>query len=137
MPPEYPGPIPKPTPETEPFWQALKQRQLRIQRCDDCGQHFFYPRPLCPHCWSRAVRWVDASGRGILRTFVINYRPPRKFPTQDPIVIGLVELAEGPRMMSNIVGVEPDPARLRCDMPVTIVFDDITDDITLPKFQPE
>ena len=132
----YPGPIPKPTPETKPFWDAAKQRLLRIQRCSDCGQHYFYPRPLCPQCLSRNVEWVDCSGRGRLHTFVINYRPPRNFPVQEPLIIGIVELDEGARMMSNIVGVEANPKHLRCDMPVEVVFEDITDAITLPKFRP-
>jgi uncharacterized protein len=136
MPETYTGPIPKPTPETKPFWEAAKQHRLRIQRCGDCAQHYFYPRPLCPHCLSRNVTWVDCSGRGRLHTFLINYRPPRNFPVQQPYIIGIVELEEGARMMSTIVGVDADPKQLRCDMPVEVVFEDITDAITLPKFRP-
>jgi len=132
----YTGPVPKPTPETKPYWDAAKQHQLRIQHCRDCGQHYFYPRPLCRHCLSRNVEWVNCSGRGRLHTFVINHRPPRNFPVQQPFVIGIVELAEGPRMLTNIVGVDADPKQLRCDMPVEVVFEDITDEITLPKFRP-
>lgn len=134
--PTYTGPVPKPTPETKPFWEATKQHTLKIQRCCDCKQHYFYPRPLCPHCLSRNVEWVTVSGRGKLHTFVINHRPPRGFPATGPFVIGIVELDEGARMMSNIVGVEPDPKQLRCDMPVEVIFEDITDEITLPKFKP-
>jgi uncharacterized OB-fold protein len=132
----YSGPIPRPTPETRPFWDAAKQHRLVIQACDDCGTRYFYPRPLCPACLSRAVRWIDASGRGRLHTFVINHRPPRGYPVPAPFVIGIVELEEGPRMMSQIVGVEPDPAALRCDLPLEVVFEDITAEITLPKFRP-
>jgi len=132
----YPGPIPKPTPETQPFWDATKRRVLLIQHCEDCGQHYFYPRPLCPQCLSRRVTWVESRGRGRLHTFTINYLPPRKFPVQTPVIIGLVELAEGPRLLSNIVGVDPDPAHVRCDMELEVVFEDITDEITLPKFRP-
>jgi uncharacterized OB-fold protein len=132
----YSGPIPKPTPETKPFWDAAKQRKLLIQRCDDCGGHYFYARPLCPLCLSRSVKWVEASGRGRLHTFVVNQRGPRGFPAEGPFVVGIVELEEGVRMMSNIVGVDPDPKNLRCEMPVEVVFEDITDDITLPKFKP-
>jgi hypothetical protein len=72
----------------------------------------------------------------VLHTFVINDRPPRNYPVPAPIVIGMVELEEGPRLMSHIVGVAADPAVLRCDMPLEVVFEDITDEITLPKFQP-
>jgi uncharacterized OB-fold protein len=128
--------IPKPTPETRPFWEASKRRELRIQRCHDCNACYFYPRPLCPYCLSRNVAWVTASGRGRLHTFVINYRPPRHYPADGPYIIGIVELEEGPRMMTNIVGVEPRPEALRCDMPVEVVFEDLSDEITLPKFRP-
>ncbi len=132
----YTGPVPKPTPETKPFWDATKQHTLKIQRCDDCAQHYFYPRPLCPHCLSRNVAWVAVSGRGKLHSFVINHRAPRGFPAAGPFIIGIVELDEGVKMMSNIVGIEPDPKLLRCDMPVEVVFEDITAEITLPKFKP-
>lgn len=132
----YTGPIPKPTPETKPYWEAAKRRVLAIQRCGDCATHFFYPRPMCPSCLSRNVHWIDAKGTGRLHTFVINHRPPRKFPLPGPIVIGIVELDEGPRLLTQIVDVKPDPENVRCDMPVEVVFDDITDDIALPKFRP-
>jgi hypothetical protein len=132
----YTGPVPKPTPETKPFWDATKQHTLKIQRCDDCAQHYFYPRPLCPHCLSRNVSWVAVSGRGKLHSFVINHRAPRGFPAAGPFIIGIVELDEGVKMMSNIVGIDPDPKLLRCDMPVEVVFEDITAEITLPKFKP-
>ena len=132
----YTGPVPKPTPETKPFWDAAKRRELALQFCLECGQYYFYPRPLCPQCLSRRVEWRRVSGRGKLHTFVVNHRPPRNFPTQTAFAIGIVELDEGPKLMSNIVGVEPDPQQLRCDMPVEVVFEDITDTITLPKFRP-
>jgi uncharacterized OB-fold protein len=132
----YTGPVPKPTPETKPFWAAAKQRQLMLQRCTDCSEFYFYPRPLCPRCLSRNVEWKPVSGRGRLHTFVINHRPPRNFPVQAPYIIGIVELDEGPRLMSNIIGIEADPKLVHCDMPVEVVFEDITDDITLPKFRP-
>ncbi len=132
----YTGPVPKVTPETRPFWEAAKRRRLVVQRCQDCNRCYFYPRPLCPVCLSRDVRWEEVSGRGRLHTFVINHRPPRNFPTTEPYVIGIVELDEGPRLMSHIVEVEPSPAIVRCDMPVEVVFEDLTDEIALPKFRP-
>lgn len=126
----------KPTPETRPFWEAAKRRELRIQQCHDCGAHYFYPRPLCPYCLSRNVAWVRCSGRGRLHTYVINHRPPRNYPASGPYIIGIVELEEGPRLMTNIVGVEPDPKALRCDMPVEVVFEDIDEHFAIPKFRP-
>jgi uncharacterized OB-fold protein len=80
--------------------------------------------------------WQTVSGRGRLHTFTINYRPRPDGPFAGPYVIAIVELDEGPRLMTNLVGVEPDPAQLRCDMPVEVVFEPLDDDITLPRFRP-
>jgi len=133
---EYTGPIPKPTPETQPYWDAAKQGKLLIQRCDDCARHYFYPRPLCPHCLSRNVAWVEACGRGKLLTYVISMRPGRSAPLPAPYVVAIVELEEGPRLMTNLVDVEPDPDKIACDMPVTVTFAAISDEVTLPRFRP-
>jgi uncharacterized OB-fold protein len=132
----YSGPLPKPTPETKPYWEAAKQHRLVIQRCNDCSTHYFYPRPLCPRCLSRNVEWVQASGRGRLHTFVINHRPPRGFPVPPPYVIGIIELEEGARILAQVVEMPPDPAAIRCDTPVEVIFEDVTPEITLPKFRP-
>jgi len=105
--------------------------------CDDCARCFFYPRPFCPRCFSSRVRWIAASGRGRLHTFVVHYRPPRNLPVRVPCVIGIVELEEGVRLMANIVGVPADPNLLRCDMPVVAEFEDASGDIALPRFRPE
>lgn len=135
MPETYSGPIPKPTPETAPYWAAAREGRLVVQRCTACATHYFYPRPLCPSCLSRAVEWVETCGRGRLLSFVVNHRPPRNFPVAPPYVLGIVELEEGPRLLTHVVGVEPDPEKLRCDMPVEVVFEPITAEITLPKFR--
>ncbi len=132
----YTGPVPKVTPETRPFWEAAKRHRLVVQQCAHCNRHYFYPRPFCPSCLSPDVRWKEVSGRGRLHTFVINHRPPRNFPITEPYVIGIVELDEGPRLMTQIVAVEPSPTGVRCDMPVEVIFEDISDEITLPKFRP-
>jgi uncharacterized OB-fold protein len=132
----YTGPIPKPTPESQPFWQGALRGELLLQRCDDCATVYFYPRAACPGCLSPAVQWFAASGRGTLYSFVINHRAPRKFPVTPPYVVGLVALAEGPRLMSRIVDVEPDPRTLRCDMSLEVVFEHISADIALPHFRP-
>ena len=128
------APLPQPTPESQPFFDALKQRRLLIQRCRDCGNAYYYPRPFCPACLSSAVEWEQASGRGKLYSFVINHRAAPGFVA--PYIIAVVELDEGPRMMSNLVDVEPDPEMVRCEMPVEIVFDDVDGDVTLPRFRP-
>ena len=128
------APLPQPTPESKPFFDALREHKLLIQRCSDCEHAYYYPRPFCPECLSANVAWEEASGRGRLYSFVINYRAAPGFVS--PYVIAVVELEEGPRMMTNLVGVEPDPELVRCEMPVEIIFDDVTTDVTLPRFRP-
>jgi uncharacterized protein len=129
-------PLPVPTPETEPFWEGLRQHQLRIQRCKECGRAYFYPRPFCPRCFSSNVEWFTASGRAKLHTYEIINRAPAAFAQDAPYVLAVVELDEGPRMLTNIVGVEPEPAKLPLDLPLEIVYDDASETITLPKFRP-
>ena len=128
------APLPHPTPESKPFFDALKERRLLIQRCEECGLAYYYPRPFCPACLSGRVEWEQASGRGKLYSFVINQRAAPGFVA--PYIIAVVELDEGPRMMTNLVDVEPDPELVRCEMPVEIVFDDVDDNFTLPRFRP-
>ena len=128
------APLPQPTPESRPFFDALKEHRLLIQRCRDCEDAYYYPRPFCPSCLSSSVEWEEASGRGKLYSFVINHRAAPGFVA--PYIIAVVELDEGPRMMTNLVGVEPDPDLVRCEMRVEIVFDDVDDDFTLPRFRP-
>lgn len=128
--------LPQPTPETKPFWEAAKRHELWIQQCQDCLKHYFYPRPYCPHCLSDNTKWVQVSGRGTLHTFSISYRAAPGFEEMTPYIIAVVELAEGPRMMTNLIGIDPDPAKLTKDLPVEVVFQDVTDEITLPYFRP-
>ncbi len=134
---EYEGPIPMPTPETQDFWDGAQRGELRLQRCDtdDCAKVIFPPRPFCPECGSRAVSSFTASGRGKLYSYVINHRPPRGFGP-DPHAIAIVELDEGPRMMSNIVDCDQTPEALILDMPLEVVFTPVSDEISLPKFRP-
>lgn len=129
-------PLPQPTPETAPYWEGCKQHELRIQHCNDCQQYYFYPRPYCPNCLSDNTEWRTVSGKGTLHTYVINQRPAPGFEDESPYVIAIVKLDEGPHLMSNIVGVEPKPENLPAGMPVEVVFEDVNEQITLPKFQP-
>jgi len=131
----YDKPLPTIDAESRPFWQALRERRLAIMRCGACGEHFFYPRLLCPHCHDAAVEWVDASGRGKIYTFTIARRPAGPaFKADVPYVVALVELEEGPRLMTNIV--TSDVESLRIGQAVRVVFDDVTDEVTLAKFAP-
>ena len=129
-------PLPEPSPETQPYWNGLRNHELRIQRCKACGLGYFYPRPFCPRpgCHSRDVEWFTASGNGKLHSYVIAHRGHPAFDT--PYVIAVVELAEGGRMMTNIVGLEdPTPDQLPIDADVEIVYDDVSTELTLPMFR--
>ncbi|MCP5028453.1 MAG: Zn-ribbon domain-containing OB-fold protein [Actinomycetia bacterium] len=127
-------PLPVPTPETQHFWDGTKEGELRFQRCTDCASVYFPPRAFCPQCSSRDVEVVTSSGRGKLHSYVINQREPPGFTA--PYSIAVVELDEGPRMMTNIVGCDQTPEALVLDMAVEVVFEDLGDDISLPLFQP-
>jgi hypothetical protein len=135
---ELERPLPQPiTPESKPFWDGLREQKLMLPKCGDCGRVFFYPRIVCPHCQSRNVGWIQGTGRGKLYSFEIAYQTISKaFKVKPPYVLAMVELDEGARMLTNLVNVEPDPKKIRCDMPVEIVYQKLTDEVTLPLFQP-
>jgi uncharacterized OB-fold protein len=135
---ELDRPLPHPmTPEARPYWDGLREGRLMLPRCNDCGHTFFYPRVLCPRCHARSIGWVEASGRGRLHAFGIAYQTfNRAFKVPPPFVLAMIELEEGPHMLSNLINVEPDPKVVRCDMPVEVVFTKLTDEVTLPLFQP-
>jgi uncharacterized OB-fold protein len=126
--------IPVPTPETQPFWDGTRAGELRLQRCDACSHSYFPPRPFCPKCASRKVSWYKASGRASLYSYVIHHRPVPGFTP--PYSIAVVELAEGPRMMTNIVGCPQTPEALELDMALEVTFTAVSDQITLPQFKP-
>lgn len=132
----YRKPIPVPTPETQFFWDKCKEHELWLQRCETCQHVFFYPRMHCPECLSEDVPGFRASGKGILWTYMINHRPVPGFEDDGPYAIAVVQLEEGPRMMSNIVGIENTPENLVLDMPLEVVFEDATEEISIPKFKP-
>ncbi|WLS10641.1 OB-fold domain-containing protein (plasmid) [Shinella sumterensis] len=89
---------------TAPFWAAAEEGRLSMQHCEDCESAIFYPRPICPHCWSQRLVWRDGSGRGRLKSFTIVQKPghPGWIPVA-PYAVGLVELEEGPTMLSFIL----------------------------------
>ena len=134
--PDYAGPLPVPTPESRPFWEAARRHELTLPRCRACGRFHYYPRAACPHCLSGDLEWQRTSGRGTLHTFTIVHRGLKSFPLGPPYVIAIVELAEGPRMMTNLVGVAPDPKQIRIGMPVEVAFEDVTAEVALPRFRP-
>src|SRR5688572_18291561 len=95
-------PIPRASSETQPFWDGCAVEELRLPRCTDCDQIFFPPRGFCPSCLGENVTWERASGRGTLHSYVINHRPHPGWAQEGPYAIAIVQLEEGPRVMSNI-----------------------------------
>ena len=124
---------PRPTPETQHFWDGTQAGELRLQRCDSCAHVYFPPRPFCPSCASRKVSIFKASGKGFLYSYVINHRPAAPGFTP-PYAIAVVELAEGPRMMSNITHV--DTADVRVGLPVACYAVRVADGIGVPFWRP-
>lgn len=129
-------PRPKPSPATEPFWAATSEHMFLLQRCADCGAAQFYPKVTCTSCGSENLGWEEASGKGTLHTYTVARRATHPaFEGAGPYVVAVVELAEGPRVTTNIV--ECDLDDIRVDMPVELIWDEPGDDgICLPLFRP-
>ena len=125
---------PKATPETKHFWDGTQAGELRLQRCNKCTKAYFPPRPFCPACGCREVSVFKASGKAKLYSYVIHHRPVPGFTP--PYAIAVVELDEGPRMMSNIVDCPQTPEALVLDMPLEVAFEKMDEAITLPLFRP-
>jgi uncharacterized protein len=131
----HPKPLPVVTDESRPFWEGCRQGKLLLQYCDQCRRHQFYPRLYCMQCGSASLSWIEASGRGVIYSYtIIHQNKSPEFAQDTPYNVAIVQLEEGPRMMSNIVDISP--AELRIDLPVTIIFDAVTDSISLPRFKP-
>lgn len=132
----YAKPVPYPSAVSRPYWDGLRARELRLQQCADCSRYVFYPRAACPYCLSERLDWTLASGRGRVYSFTIVRRAMNPAFVEDvPYVYAIVELVEGPRVTTNVVGCLPEAVRV--DMPVKAVYDDITPEATLLKFEPE
>ena len=129
-----PKPLPNPTPTTQPFWDGTKQHRLILPKGPD-GRFFFYPRVLQPGTLNGPVEWAEVSGRGSVYSFTVDRRGTAPaFAADAPYVIAIIELEEGPRMTSNVVGCAIEEVRI--GMPVEAVFEDVDDAITLVKFRP-
>lgn len=128
--------VPTPTPESQPYWDAAARHELWLPRCLDCGCLHFYPRAYCPHCSSADIAWEQVSGRATLESFVINHIPAPGYEDEAPYSIALVMLAEGIRLMCNIVDVEQTPEALSIGMALEVTFEE-RGSITIPQFRPE
>lgn len=133
----YKGALPRPTPETKPFWDGARQGRLMLPWCEDCSQAHYYPRPFCPHCFSPRIEWRQASGHGRIYSYVINHKAARGYEDKVPYVIAVVTLNEGPRLLTTLVmDTEPTPENVQIEMPVEALFDPVTPEISLVRFKP-
>jgi uncharacterized OB-fold protein len=118
---EVTRPYPEADGETQPFWDGIAEGRLRLQRCRACARYVFYPRSVCPHCMAAELAWTDASGRGVVHALTVVHRAPPGFGEEAPFVVALVELAEGPRMMTRLLDVAPADAKI--GMPVEVAIE--------------
>ncbi len=128
--------IPPHTEMTQPYWDASREQKLVVQQCKDCAQHSFPPRAHCPNCGATQLTWEPVSGKGVIYTYTVAHRPPHPvLSEQCPLVIAVVELEEGPRMITNIIGCDSNDVEV--GMAVQVAFELIDDsDIVLPVFKP-
>jgi uncharacterized OB-fold protein len=132
---EYAKPLPSPTAVSRPYWEGAREHRLTLPSCRRCGDRFFYPRAVCPRCLSDEIDWLPASGSGVVYSFtIIRQATTRGFEGDVPYAYAIIELEEGVRLQSNVVGCAPED--VRCGMAVEVVFDDVTPEITLPRFRP-
>ena len=124
-------PVPRPTPTEQPFYDACAAGKLVLQRCQSCGHVLFYPRTHCDACQSDQLVWEDASGTGTVASYTV-VRRGVSADFETPYVIALIDLDEGPRMMSQIVGADLDG--LTVGLSVKVDFAAWSEDITLPLF---
>jgi uncharacterized OB-fold protein len=130
----YTKPLPQADDESREFYEGARRHELMLMRCRECHAWRLPSRPRCPDCWSTGMEWAKASGRGTLYSFGIMHQKFPGFGEDGPYNYAVVELEEGPRIVSNVVGVAD--TELRVDMPVVAVFDDVSDDTTLVRFTP-
>ena len=127
-------PLPRLDEESRGWWEALARHELYVQECGACRVRRLPPRALCPACLSGDIAWVKCSGHGTIYSFTVTHQNQAPgFREEVPYVLAIVELAEGPRLMTNIVESPPDAVRI--GMAVDVVFDDAGGGITLPKFR--
>ncbi len=128
-------PLPEPQAWSQPFWEGTKQHKLLLKTCKECGHIDHPPYLYCTACSSEESEWIEASGKATLYSYAVNrYGVPFAFMPDLPYVTALVDLAEGPRMISNIVG--GDPKDLKNGMKLEVVFEEAAPGVVLPKWKP-
>jgi hypothetical protein len=127
--------LPEINDENRPFWEAAQRHELILQKCLDCAQYRYPPAPICPYCLSMKAEWAKVSGRGRVYTWTIFhqvYHPA--FKAEVPYNVAVVKLDEGPQLISTVVDCNNEDLYL--DMPVEVIFDEVTEEVTLPRFRP-
>ncbi len=132
----YAKPVPVADADSAPFWDGCARGELLLQSCADCGAVRFPAAGVCPHCRATGAEWIAASGRGRVYSWIVVTHPvPKEIYAADvPYVVALVELEEGVRMPTNIVGC--DAGEVRADMAVEVAFDEVAPGVVLPRFRP-
>ena len=135
---EIKKPLPEITPVNKPFWDAAKAGKLMMQKCQNCGTWVFCPRQVCGECASDKLEWMEVSKKGKIFAFTIIREVVGTalagFGPDIPYVTAWVDLDDGPRFCSNVIGCPID--QIKIDMPVEVVFEEARDGVTLPKFRP-
>ena len=133
---EYAKPLPYPDADTTPYWQWAKKHELRMQRCADCHEVRFPPRPMCPVCNSQRDEWVPMSGTGTIYSWIVVHPPVLPaFAADAPYSVVLIQLDDDPSL--RLVGTVSDLANadLAAGIPVEVWFDEVTEEITLPRWR--
>jgi hypothetical protein len=125
--------------ESTAFWEATRESRLLVQWCTSCDRGVFYPRVFCPHCGggADALEWRTASGRATVYAAVVEHKPQAagaNFSGGEPYCVALVDLEEGVRLLTNVVGCPPE--EVRCGMPVSVTWEPLSDGRRLPLFEP-
>jgi uncharacterized OB-fold protein len=136
---EFQKPLPEIDEDTKPFWEAVKRHELPIQQCKICGKYPPSHHPIgsagCPEHGDVNMDWVKASGKGKVFTFVVFQRAFHPaFQADIPYNVSVIELEEGPLIMSNVIDCNIE--ELKIEMPVEVIFEDVTEDTTIFKFRP-
>lgn len=125
--------LPAITLDNQGFWDSCKEHKMKLQKCNECGKFRYFTSPICPNCSSFEFRWEPVTGKATVYTYSVVHRPPSEAWVDDvPYVYAIVQLDEGPMMPTNIVGCSPDDVKI--GMKVSVVYDDVTPEITVPKF---
>lgn len=131
----YTKPLPEPGPISQPYWDAAREGRLHIQRSKKTGKYVFYPRAVSPYGPNDDLEWVDVSGRGTVYSYTVARRPTApQWANEGPLIIAIVQLAEGPHMTANILDCAPEDVTI--GMPVVATFVAVTPEVTLVQFRP-